>query len=76
MRRWTQMLGRLYPRAWRERYGEEFDALLEDVEPNWKQFCDVLGGAVKMQMANHAAWMNLAAALAASEAALAAAPGA
>jgi hypothetical protein len=41
---------RLYPAAWRERYGREFEALLEDVGPGWREFWDVVGGALKMQM--------------------------
>jgi hypothetical protein len=30
MRRWISLAGKLHPRAWRERYGDEFDALLKD----------------------------------------------
>ena len=33
MRRWILLAANLYPRAWRVRYGEEFQALLEDVDP-------------------------------------------
>ncbi len=50
MRRALQSLILLYPKAWRERYGSEFDALLDDVPPTWKTFFDVFGGAMKMQM--------------------------
>jgi LPS O-antigen subunit length determinant protein (WzzB/FepE family) len=40
----------LYPPAWRNRYGAEFCALLEDVGPGWRDFWDVLRGALAMQM--------------------------
>jgi uncharacterized protein involved in exopolysaccharide biosynthesis len=43
-------LARLYPASWRGRYGNEFDALLEDVRPNLRDSLDVLTGALKMQM--------------------------
>lgn len=38
-------LVRLYPRAWRERYGEEFAALLEESPPTLADAFDVLRGA-------------------------------
>jgi uncharacterized protein involved in exopolysaccharide biosynthesis len=53
----------LYPRRWRERYGAEFDALMEDVEPDWQEFANVLGGALKMQMRSETAYLKLAAVL-------------
>jgi hypothetical protein len=40
----------LYPEAWRERYGAEFDALLEDVSPSFGDVCDVLGGALRARL--------------------------
>jgi len=45
--RWT---ARLYPAPWRERYGEELDALVEDIQPQWKDLFNVLLGALRMQM--------------------------
>ncbi|MGA2268261.1 MAG: hypothetical protein ABSH44_07290 [Bryobacteraceae bacterium] len=45
--RWT---ARLYPAAWRERYGRELDALIEDIQPEWKDLFNVLLGALRMQM--------------------------
>ena len=42
MRRWLRRLAALYPRRWRARYGAEFAALLEEVEPDWRQFFNVL----------------------------------
>ena len=45
-----KLLARLYPSSWRERYGEEYGALLEDVGPRaWDSF-DVFWGAMKMRM--------------------------
>jgi hypothetical protein len=40
-------LVRLYPRAWRERYGEEFSALLEQSDVTWRVRFDVLSGATR-----------------------------
>jgi capsular polysaccharide biosynthesis protein len=41
---------RLYPKAWRDRYGDEFEALLEDANPCWRDLPDILKGAFEMQM--------------------------
>jgi uncharacterized protein involved in exopolysaccharide biosynthesis len=45
-----RFLARLYPSSWRERYGAEFDALLEDAKPSMRDAFDVFWGAMKMQM--------------------------
>ena len=45
-----KFLVRLYPRRWRERYGDEFSALLEDVNPDWRTSFDIVKGALVMQM--------------------------
>jgi hypothetical protein len=37
---------RLYPRAWRERYGEEFGAILEERQASLSDVCDVALGAL------------------------------
>ena len=37
----------LYPPRWRRRYGVEFDALLEDVRPGWRELLNVLKGALE-----------------------------
>ncbi len=50
MRYWIRLAARLYPRSWRARYGDEFDALLEDSGCGAREFADVLGGALKMQL--------------------------
>jgi len=63
MKHWIAKLGRLYPRSWRARYGPEFDALLEEVAPDWHEFGDVLKGAVHMQILR-GEWRKPAAALA------------
>lgn len=39
-------LVRLYPAAWRTRYGEEFVALLEDRPPSARQVIDIVLGAI------------------------------
>jgi polysaccharide biosynthesis transport protein len=50
MSRLIRFVARLYPKSWRERYGAEFGALLEDVPPNWRTSANVLKGALAMQM--------------------------
>jgi uncharacterized protein involved in exopolysaccharide biosynthesis len=42
----------------------EFQALLEDVNPGWREFTDVLRGALTMQMTNAATYLKLAGGLA------------
>jgi hypothetical protein len=49
MRRWPALATNLYPQAWFDRYGEEFQALLEDLDPGWRKFTDVVRGALKMR---------------------------
>jgi uncharacterized protein involved in exopolysaccharide biosynthesis len=66
MRRWIASAAALYPWRWRKRYGEEFDALLEDLNPGWREFTDVLQGALKMQMTNAATYLKLIGGLAAA----------
>jgi hypothetical protein len=50
MKRLTRFLARLYPARWRERYGAEFDALLEDATPKPRDAFDILWGAFRMQV--------------------------
>ena len=40
-----EQLLRLYPRAWRERYGEELAALLQQTGVGWRQIVDVIAAA-------------------------------
>jgi hypothetical protein len=46
----ARLLIRLYPARWRARYGEEFEALLEDSSAGWPATFDLLKGATKMQL--------------------------
>jgi hypothetical protein len=46
----TRFLIRLYPARWRERYGEEFEALLEDSAAGRPEIFDLLKGAIRMQL--------------------------
>lgn len=50
MKRIIQCVSRLYPASWQRRYGIEFDALLEDVDPNWHTLLNVFGGVMEMQL--------------------------
>ena len=51
-----RMAARLYPAAWRARYGAEFEALMEDVAPQWRDVWNVAGGAMEMQMTDVSFW--------------------
>jgi hypothetical protein len=44
------MLARLYPAAWRARYGAEYEALIDDAELKLSDGLDVLWGAIKMRV--------------------------
>ena len=44
--RWA---ARMYPAAWRERYGVEFDALLEDMCPSFADLCNVVWDVVRVR---------------------------
>jgi hypothetical protein len=59
----TQWASRLYPRAWRERYGEEFGALLEDSEPRLRDTWDIAKEALLMQVRRTAAFVAVGAIL-------------
>ncbi len=50
MKRLARRLVRLYPRRWRARYGQEFEALLEDADLGWRDLFDVLLEGVRMRM--------------------------
>jgi len=45
-----RIAAKMYPEAWRNRYGEEFEALLDDTGVNWRIAFDVLTGAALMQV--------------------------
>lgn len=46
----TKWAAKLYPRWWRERYGEEFAVLLEDARPGLAGALDIAKGALAVQM--------------------------
>ncbi len=48
MRKLIHLAARLYPRQWRARYGPEFDALLEDVNPRFGDLLNIVKGAMFM----------------------------
>jgi len=50
MKRWIRLAAKLYPSGWRQRYGAEFEALLDDSRSDWRDAMDVLWGAMRMQM--------------------------
>ncbi|MCU1237603.1 MAG: lipopolysaccharide biosynthesis [Candidatus Solibacter sp.] len=50
MRAWIRLAAQLYPRPWRERYGPEFDALLDDTAAGPREFVDVITSAFTMQL--------------------------
>src|ERR1700722_8005266 len=61
MKRALKRLIWLYPKTWRNRYKNEFCALLDDVQPTWRTLFDVFGGALKMQMKIWSPWKIVAA---------------
>jgi hypothetical protein len=50
MKRLFRLAVRLYPSWWRRRYASEFEALLADVKPGWRELFDVVNGAITMQI--------------------------
>jgi hypothetical protein len=47
---------RLYPSAWRARYGGELEVLMEDAGPRWTDILDLLRGALTMQITSLNFW--------------------
>jgi uncharacterized protein involved in exopolysaccharide biosynthesis len=64
MRRWLKLAIWLYPTAWRARYGREFDALVSDVSPRWRDLWDIVRGAIAMQLSTAVTYFKLGAATA------------
>lgn len=64
MKRWIAFAATFYPRGWREEFGDEFGALLDDVKPSWRVFRNVLGGAIRMQITEGTNWLKLVGAMA------------
>jgi len=56
MRQLIRWAVRLYPTLWRDRYGGELNALLEDIQLKWQDLFNILLGALRMQMAT---WHSL-----------------
>ena len=50
MKRIAKLLAKIYPAAWRERYGDEFQGLIEDKALRMRDLFDVLRGGLKMQL--------------------------
>ena len=46
MKRLAILIARLYPLAWRRRYGQELDPLIEDSKPGLSGLIDMLKGAL------------------------------
>jgi hypothetical protein len=46
-RRLAQLLTRLYPRVWRERYGAEFTEFLQDCESGLRPWANIVGAALR-----------------------------
>lgn len=49
-----KLLLRLYPSAWRQRYEDEFLAVLEETPTTWRDYSDILWGAVDAHL--HPEW--------------------
>jgi len=64
VRRWIAWAARLYPRPWRERYGEEFSALLKDAPADWRQLADVMWAGLAVRMADGTTYIKVAGGLA------------
>ena len=50
MMRLLRLAARAFPGAWRDRYGVEFQALLDETTPGWRDVVDVLNGGVQMRL--------------------------
>ncbi len=50
MKSLARRFARLYPLQWRARYGQEFDALLDDASLRWRDLFDVLLSALETRM--------------------------
>jgi capsular polysaccharide biosynthesis protein len=60
MKTLARWVARLYPEAWRARYAEELEALLEDVGPGAGDLWDIALGALFMQMTSISFWKIVA----------------
>lgn len=49
-KRAARLFVRLYPRAWRERYGGEFNALLDETPAAWREAANIAGSAARARL--------------------------
>ncbi len=63
MNRLARWMMRLYPAAWRARYGDEMDALLADSGADAKTVADLLTGGIRMRFPERSRFLKLALAL-------------
>ena len=61
MKLWLRLAVRMYPADWRARYAREFDALLDDLEPAWRDVFDIFRGAIHMRLSTPAIYLKLGA---------------
>jgi uncharacterized protein involved in exopolysaccharide biosynthesis len=59
MKRYLKLVMYLYPAAWRVRYSEEFDALLDDMQSRPGDLWDIFRGAIHMQLSTPAVYLKL-----------------
>jgi hypothetical protein len=57
MNRVARWIARLYPPVWRERYGDEFAALLEESGVTWRTAIDVAESALMMRVRSSSFWI-------------------
>jgi hypothetical protein len=60
VKRLSQLVARLYPAQWRQRYGDEFDALIEDSRASWRSTFDILRGALKSRAVTAPSFLSIA----------------
>ncbi len=53
MNRWTRLAMLVYPRRWRQRYGMEFETLVDDTGGGWRVVADVTRHALLMRTRDH-----------------------
>lgn len=50
MRTLLHWAAQFYPARWRNRYADEFDALLDDISPTFGDLCGVIGNVLRVRM--------------------------
>lgn len=56
MKHLLRLLIHIYPRRWRDRYGDEFDALIDDMEPRWADATNLLLNALETRSTTMKVW--------------------